>query len=68
MCLIIHARFICAFLYKLPEDGLKKIETYRSINELHKQVYIIILVHFLYYLLEQPDKTRPSATLSKQIP
>ena len=39
---------------KLPEDGLKKIETYRSLRELHVEVYILVLVRlsvlFMKYL------------------
>jgi len=38
--LIIYLRFKCLFNVELPEDYLKKMETYRSISELYVEVYL----------------------------
>ena len=45
--------YISLFDIKAPEDDVKKTETCRSISPLHVTVYILILEHCRYYLLNR---------------
>jgi len=39
--------YVCLFDVRIPEDDLKKIETFRSIRGLYVKLYILMLVHLL---------------------
>ena len=38
---------VCLFDVRIPEDDLKKIETWRSISGLYVKLYILMFLHLL---------------------